>query len=131
MMKPTRIAALWLAVVFLAGAVFGFVAHGLYEQNPARAAANPREHRERYVARLEKDLSLSPEQATQVRSILDQTGQRFTGLRERMEPEFEAVRQNQRERILAILTPEQQPKYQQIIEESRRRHAADKAAGKR
>lgn len=133
MMKPTRVAALWLSVVFLAGAVFGFVAHSLYEPTRATSTNNsrdPKDHRERYIARLQKDLSLSPEQVTQVRSILDQTGQRFTDLRERMEPEFEAVRQNQRDRVMAILTPDQQPKYQQIIEENKRKHAADKAAGK-
>jgi Spy/CpxP family protein refolding chaperone len=133
MMKPTRVAALWLSVVFLAGAVFGFVAHSLYEPTRATSTSAPRdpkEHRDRYLTKLEKQLSLSPEQVTQVRSILDQTGQRFADLRERMEPEFEAARQSQRDRVMAILTPDQQPKYQQIIEENKRKHAADRAAGK-
>jgi len=121
MMKPTRLAALFLAIVFLAGVVSGYVAHSLY-QRTARAATNPSQARDRYLARLTKDLLLSPEQVTQVSAILDQTGQRMRELRERMEPEFEAIRVAQRQRIMALLTPEQQPKYQKLIEEHRKRH---------
>ena len=122
MMKPTRLAALFLAVVFVAGALSGYVAHTLYSQRTARAAPNPTQTRERYLARLSKDLALSPEQVTQVSAILEQTGQRMRELRERMEPEFEAIRMAQRQRIMALLTPEQQPKYQKILEEYRKRH---------
>ena len=140
MMKPTRIAALWLAMVFLAGALFGFVAHSFYADRTTladRAArpSNPKDFRERYLAKLKNELSLSPEQLDQVRAILDQTGQRFHELREqfhdKLEPEFETVRQMQRQRIMAVLTPEQQPKYQKIIEEQRRRHEKDKEKGSR
>ena len=121
MTRTTRLAAVWLAIVFLAGTLFGFVVHGLYNQRPARAA-NPKEFRERYVARLQRELSLSPEQLTQVTAILEQTSQRFQEIRDRMEPEFQAIREQQRLRIMAILTPDQQPKYQKIIEEHRRKH---------
>ena len=109
MTKPTRIAALYLAAVFLAGGLFGFVAHGLYSQKTARAEnrpPNPREFRQRYLDKLHKDLALSPEQLTQVTAILDETGERFQDLRERMNPEFEAIRQQQRGQIQALLNPE-------------------------
>ncbi len=64
MTRPTRVAAFYLAVVFVAGGLFGFVAHGLYTQKAARAEArpNPREFRERYIAKLRSDLSLEPGQ---------------------------------------------------------------------
>ena len=127
MMKPTRIAAMWLAVVFLAGALFGFVANTFYSQRTARAStSNPRESRERFVARLQKDLALTPEQLAQVRAIMDQTGQRFREVREKMDRDSQTIREEHRQQILAILTPEQQPKYKQILEERRRRH--EKAA---
>lgn len=125
MTKPTRLAAVLLAVVFLAGVLFGFVAHSFYERT-ARAGPPPppsqKEMRDRYLAKLQDRLSLSPEQVNQVRDILDQTGQRFQELRDRMEPEFETARLSQRQRITAVLTPEQQPKYEQIIEEHKRKH---------
>lgn len=125
MMKPTRMAAVYLAVVFVAGGLFGFVAHGLYSQKGTRAEnrpSNPREFRQRYVTRLHRDLSLTPEQLTQVTAILDETGERFQELRERMSPEFDIIRQQQRARIMALLSPEQQGKYQKMLEEWRRQH---------
>ena len=120
-MKPTRIAALCLALVFVAGALFGFVAHSLYSERSARAS-NPKEYRERYITKLQKDLSLTQDQVNQATAILDQTGERFREIRERMDPEFDTIRQDQRQRIMAALTPEQQPKYQQIVDEWRRQH---------
>lgn len=123
MMKPARIAALWLAIVFLAGALFGFVAHSVYVQRTARAAPTSKEMRERFAANLRRELSLSPEQYTQVAAILEQTSQQFRELRERMEPEFESLREAQHRRIMSILTPDQQPKYQKILEEHRRKRA--------
>ena len=38
-----------------------------------------------------------------------------------MEPEFEAIRQERAERIMAVLTPSQRLAYEQILEERRRR----------
>lgn len=122
MMKPTRLATLYLIVVFLAGALFGVVVHTVYEQRSTRAAPNPKLFRQHYLAKLEKELSLSPEQVAQVAAILDQTGQRFREIKDRMDPEFQAIRDAQRARIMALLTPEQQPKYQKILEEHRRKH---------
>jgi Spy/CpxP family protein refolding chaperone len=126
-MRPTRLAALSLAIIFLAGALFGFVVHSYYSQRTARAAANPQEFRVRYITRLQKDLALSPEQLAQITAILDDTSQHFREIRERMEPEFEALRVAQRQRIMAVLTPEQQPKYQKILEEHRKKQR-EKAA---
>ena len=125
MMQQKRLAALYLGVVFLAGALFGAVAHGLYTQRTAQAsqALSPRQFRERYVARLQKDLALTPEQLAQVTAISEETGRQFQQIREKMGPDFAAIREAHRQRIMAILTPEQQPKYQKIVEEYQRRHA--------
>ncbi len=118
MTKTTRIAAFYLALVFVAGALFGVVADRLYQRS-ARAASSPQDYRERYIARLQRELVLTPEQVTQVTAILDETGQRFRELREKVGPEFEAIRKAQRERITALLTPAQRPRYEKILEEHR------------
>ena len=117
-MRATRLAALYLGIVFLAGAVFGLVGDRLY-QRTARAAG-PQEFRQRFLDNLQRDLALSPEQLTQVTVILDETGQRFRELRERMAPDFQAIRDTKRERILAVLTPDQQSKYLKILEGARK-----------
>jgi len=120
MTRPTRIAALYLAVVFVAGTLFGFVAHGLYRQQTTRANRDPRQFLEEYVAKLQRDLSLTSDQLMQVTAILDQTGERFREIRKRMDPEFDAIRQQQRQQIKALLNPDQQVKYQQILDEWQR-----------
>ncbi|MBI3667331.1 MAG: hypothetical protein HY236_14080 [Acidobacteria bacterium] len=122
MMRQKRLAALYLGIVFLAGALFGSVAHGLYVQHTARASS-PRENRDRYVARLKKDLDLTPEQVTKVIAISEETGKQMQDMREKMAPDFAAIREAHRQRIMAILTPDQVPKYQKIVEEHQRRHA--------
>ena len=128
MMKPTRLAAFWLAVVFVVGTLFGYVAHGFYSERTARAGGS-KDHRARILAKLQKELLLSPEQLAQVTAIFNQTHLRFEEIKGRMEPEFEAIRHEHRQRIMAILTPEQQPKYQKILgdlDASRRKREAEK-----
>ena len=125
MTKAKRVAALYLAVVFVAGGLFGFVAHGLYRQTTARAEIrppDPKQFRERYLDKLERELSLTAAQRPQVAAILDRTGDGFRELRERMNPEFEAIRRQQRQDIRALLSPEQQGKYQKMLEEWQKRH---------
>jgi Spy/CpxP family protein refolding chaperone len=125
MMKPRRVAALYLAVVFIAGGLFGFVAHGLYTQTTTRAEIrppDPQQFRERYLDKLERVLTLTPAQKTQVAAVLDETGNRFREQRERMDPEFAVIRQQQRQQIRALLSPEQQEKYQKMLEEWEKRH---------
>jgi Spy/CpxP family protein refolding chaperone len=132
MTKPTRLAVLYLAVVFVAGGLFGFMAHGLYSQRSARAAPRPtqKEFRDRYVSKLQNDLALTAEQTTQVITILDETNERFRELRNRMDPEFDAIRSQQRQRIMALLNPEQQAKYQQILEEWRKQREKRGSGGR-
>lgn len=123
MTKSTRVAALYLGVVFLAGALFGLVADRLYQRTASAGPpprTDPRDFRARYLDRLQKDLALSPEQLAQVTTILEETDQRFRQVREKVAPEFESIRNNQRQRVFALLSPEQRPKYEKILEEHRR-----------
>ncbi len=123
MMRSTRIAAVYLAVVFLAGTVFGVVADRLYQRTASAgppSRPNPKDFRVRYLDRLQKDLGLSPEQLSQVTTILEETDQRFRQVREKTAPEFESIRNDQRQRISALLSPEQRPKYDGILEQHRR-----------
>jgi Spy/CpxP family protein refolding chaperone len=130
MMKPTRVAVLCLAGVFLAGALFGVVAHSVYSQRATAAAANPPTSKDlhaRYLKRLDSRLSLTPAQREKIGPILDGSGDRVRDLRDRMEPEFEAIRHSQRQEIMSLLTPDQQTEYQKLIEEQRRRREEQRA----
>jgi Spy/CpxP family protein refolding chaperone len=129
MMKPTRIAVLCLAGVFVAGALFGVVAHSVYSQRVTAAATNPtpKDLHARYLKRLDSRLTLTAAQREKISPILDNSGDRVRELRDRMEPEFEAIRHGQRQEIMALLTPEQQTEYQKLIEEQRRRREEQRA----
>jgi Spy/CpxP family protein refolding chaperone len=74
-----------------------------------------------------RDLNLSTEQQTQIQTILNDTRARYSALHEKLDPEYEQVRQQGRERIRQILTPEQRPKFEDLlrqIDEDRRQRAA-------
>ena len=53
--------------------------------------------------------------------ILDEIGERLRRVREAGEPECEAIRSERADRIMALLDAEQQVKYEQILDERRRR----------
>ncbi len=120
------VAALYLSVVFLAGGVFGFAASQFYAARVATAdeSGGPQtatEYRKNLVASLDHDLNLDDDQVSEILLILDDVGERWYQVRDAMEPEFEAIRQERAERIMAVLTPGQRLAYEQILEERRRR----------
>ena len=122
-------AAFYLTLVFLGGAVFGFAASDFYnervanaeESNPATAA----EYRKDLVASLDQDLKLDDDQVSEILQILDDVGERWYQVRDAMEPEFEAIRQERAERIMHVLNPDQRLTYERILEDRRRRREED------
>jgi Spy/CpxP family protein refolding chaperone len=114
----TRI-KIWLVLVFVftLGCVTGAALDLLYHAR-ARAgrAGDGRGHgpQERFEA-MRRDLNLSDEQANAVRAILDETRNQYRALRAELRPRFEEPRQRARARIRALLTPEQQQKFDAVV----------------
>jgi len=82
---------------------------------------------DRMFERMKRDLSLSDQQATEIRAILDETSNGFRSLRTEVRPRYDALRQNSRTRIRALLTPEQQQRFdQKTAERDARRDREDK-----
>jgi len=78
----------------------------------------------RPVTRLTQDLSLTPDQVKQVSTILGDMQTKYDGIRQEMSPQFEQVRQQGREQIRELLTPGQQPKFEDFlkrVDEDRKR----------
>ena len=109
---------IWLVllVVFLLGSVTGAALTGLYR---SRAGAGGAEARERAMhERFEKmrtELNLTDQQTTSIRAILDETRNEYRALRTELRPRFEEPRLKARARIRALLTPEQQPKFDALV----------------
>src|SRR6266850_4379467 len=109
---------IWLVllVVFVLGCVTGGALTGLYR---SRAGADRPEAREKAMhERFEKmrsELNLTDQQTTAVRTILDETRNEYRALRTELRPRFEEPRTKARSRIRALLTPEQQQKFDAMI----------------
>lgn len=106
-----------------------------YAQHDGRDKKTPEERAEMLTSRLEKELSLSPEQVQKVKAINLSSAEKTTAARKEAGQERENFREQkmkiekQRDDDLkAVLTPEQFTKYHQWVEE---KHGKMKKGGEK
>jgi Spy/CpxP family protein refolding chaperone len=90
----------------------------------SRNRRNDRNDRTPMVTRLTQELRLTADQQVQLSEILRDTRARFDALRQEMDPQFREVRQQSRERMRQVVTPEQRPgleSFLQRLDDDRRR----------
>ena len=122
---------IWLAVVgvFALGCVTGISLDSVYRlrmgRGSAEARATRRDKEDEVFERMKRDLDLNEQQATQIRSILDQTREEYRQLRAEVRPRYDTVRQTARSKIRALLTPEQQRKFDAKVAERDARRDED------
>jgi Spy/CpxP family protein refolding chaperone len=111
-------------VLFILGIALGSV--GTYMVTTRVLAARPQAGLARspgHMAMFTRDLNLNPDQQTQIQAIMNDTRARYAELHQKLDPEYEQVRHEGRERIRQVLTPEQRPKFEDLlrqIDEDRR-----------
>jgi|SRR5215467_9346791 len=98
-----------LVVVFVLGSVTGAAITGFYH---AAHNARPRENK---VEKIRRDLNLTDEQMKSVSAILDETRNEYKQLKTELKPRFDEPRQKARTRIRALLSPEQQQKFDAMV----------------
>ena len=105
---------MWLVLVavFVLGSVTGVALTGLYR---SRAAGGERPNMHQRFEKMRTELKLTDEQTKAVQGIIDETRTEYRALRTELRPRFEEPRQKARTRIRALLTPEQQQKFDAII----------------
>lgn len=112
---------IWLVVlgVFILGCVTGASLDSVYRMKASgdRGAEHGRRDRKDSFEEMKRDLNLNDQQATEIRAILDQTRSEYRQLRTEVGPRYDAIRQQGRTRIRALLTPEQQQKFDAKIAE--------------
>jgi Spy/CpxP family protein refolding chaperone len=115
-----------LGVVFVLGCATGASLIGLYGSlaNSARPEARERTIHERFE-NMRHELNLTDEQTTAVRAVLDETRNQYRTLRTELRPRFEEPRQKARSRIRALLTPEQQQKFDAMAAQQGAQHDDD------
>ena len=123
-----RKAMLLVFVVFALGIALGGV--GTYVVETRVLAARPQTSLHTpasNMAMFTRDLNLDAEQQKQIQGIFNDQRTHYAELHDKFDPEYERVRHDGRERIRQILTPEQRPKFEELlrqIDEDRRQRAA-------
>ena len=124
----TRKAAIWVVVVFLLGAIAGgMFGYAFAHRSVAAAGAQTPEpeRRAKRVEQLTRDLGLTADQAKQLDSILLQYHGNAKAIHDQFDAQMGQLRQKGRAEILAILTPEQKPKFEEFLrkkDEERKRN---------
>jgi Spy/CpxP family protein refolding chaperone len=99
-----------LLIIFSAfslGVLTGILAMNLFPHRPPTGAPGPAG----VMDELAREVKLDAGQRTQVEQILAETRQKFEALQDQTRPQFNEIRQASRTRIRAVLTPEQQTRY--------------------
>jgi Spy/CpxP family protein refolding chaperone len=105
-----------VVALFLIGIALGALGASLW----LRSRPQPMGHyshpsRAEIVNRLSHDLDLTPEQRSQIETIVDSAHKRFHALDEQVEPQYDAIRQDTRSQIRVVLTPEQKAKFEDEV----------------
>jgi len=106
-----RKALLSVAAVFVLGVLLGGLGVYVWASKVYSAPSVKRSH----IERLTETLVLSAEQQQQVHGILSDTKSQFDATYDTIRPRMDAIRQQGRQRIRAVLTPEQLPKFEEYL----------------
>lgn len=139
--QANRKAIVWLVVVFVLGVALGvvgtfvtarFAGHGV-AMNMARVMnmtpGTPATQRAHYLDRLTRELNLTEDQQKQIDAIIANVQARYDAIHQSVVPQFEQARQDGRAQIRQILTPEQQPKFDDFMKHVDEERKAHEAAG--
>ena len=124
--RGSRKAALLVILVFVLGIALGGA--GTYVvTDRVQAARLQSPHPGGLMSAMIKDMNLTAEQQTQIEAILSDTRAEYATIRKQADPQYEQARQSGRQRIRQVLTPEQGPKFEDMLrkldEERRQRQA--------
>lgn len=114
--QGSRKAILLVFLVFVLGIALGSV--GTYVVTTRVQAARPQaaHNQANTMAIFTSHLNLTPEQQKQIVTILNDTRARYAEIHTQADPEYEKVRHEGRERIRQVLTPEQKPKFEDLLQ---------------
>ncbi len=127
--RTSRKAVVLVLVVFVLGIALG--ALSAYLVNARVWGAHPetsrhRDKRTQMIEHLTRELALTQDQHKELDAILSDMHSKYEALHQQISPQTERVRQEGRERIRAILTPEQRPRFEEFLrrmDEERKRKA--------
>jgi len=111
-------AATLVICVFLTGAVVGGLAVHVFGDRIWSSSAydsGGKLSKNELLQQLSRDLSLTPDQRAQIDGIMNGTLTEYDRILTPLSPQLEEVRQQGRQRIRGVLTPDQLPKFESFI----------------
>jgi Spy/CpxP family protein refolding chaperone len=122
--KTGREAAILVIIVFLLGALLGGVGTHIWGERVWGHPAVLLGHDQIYT-QLTRELQLNADQQKQVSAIMDDTRSQFRALYSPLDAQRDEIRQHGRARIRAVLTPEQQPQFEDFLRRLDEQHKKD------
>jgi hypothetical protein len=118
----------YFALIFVLGLIIG--AAGMYSYGWYTGHWHHRLSRHRVVDYLQKELALSQSQTQQLQQIINNMEKKESELREQVEPQFQAIREETRAETRKILTSQQVEKFNAMVKrwDAKRRKAGHHAA---
>lgn len=117
-------ARLIVITVFVIGFAAGALSLNLYQRFTSSAPLKPEGRAGVLIQKMNERMDLTSDQQTQIKEILDKTAKEYAKIRVDMEPRikdfeprFNAVRQQQRNEIRALLNEKQLPKFEEMVQE--------------
>ncbi len=110
---------LYVLAIFLAGAGSGALLTWQTCQRRAVTPPSPAEIGARLRARFQSRLALTPDQVQKIEPMIDQAMRRVEAIRSETATHVFANVSNLHEQVLAVLTPEQRVKFEQLDRERR------------
>jgi len=113
-------AAVLVVCVFLTGAVVGGLAVHVFGDrmwSTRASSANVPVTKDDFLRQLGQKLSLTPAQRSQIEGIMNQTVSDYQRILVPVSPELEKARQEGRQRIRGVLSPQQLPKFEAFIKQ--------------
>ena len=106
---------IWLVllIVFVLGGVTGAALGGLYRSRAS--SERPEKAMHDRFEKMRRELNLTDEQTKAVSNILDETRNEYRALHTELKPRFDEPRQKARAKIRALLSAEQQQKFDAMV----------------
>jgi hypothetical protein len=133
-------ARLIVITVFVIGFAAGALSLNLYQRltSSSNKEPDPRDRAGLYIKKMNDKMKLTSDQQNKIRDILDNTGKRYSEIRQKMQPcvkdfvpQFDAVRQQGRDEIRTVLSENQLPKFEEMVEEQDRLRQEEREREKR
>lgn len=103
-----------LVGIFLLGGVAGAALNSVYMARSASVTA-PSLRSDAYFETLKQELDLDSNQASEMRSIIDEARIQYKSVCAEVKPRYEGLRESARARMRLLLSPDQQKRFDLIV----------------